>query len=140
MNTHWKRLSEGGGVSNGYPQHTVFNLITTHTYKCTVKQLRSLQITASVSFVYFFIKTYVVGTRLNCINSSMRFKWVSTIYVSIKKIRKQEENILSFADLLYLKCTLSTGRYIFHLKFPEYFLKKKKLSLLCRNKVEYGMF
>ena len=32
----------------------------TYSYKCTVKQFRSLQITASVLFVYIFIKTYVV--------------------------------------------------------------------------------
>ena len=44
---------------------TIFNLITAHTpYKRTVKQFWSLQITARVLFVYFFIKAYVVGTHL----------------------------------------------------------------------------
>ena len=27
-------------------------------------------------FLIFFIKAYVVGTNLNCINKSMQFKWV----------------------------------------------------------------
>ena len=40
----------------------------THPYKHTVELFRSLQITASVLFVYFFIKAYVVGTNLNCID------------------------------------------------------------------------
>ena len=40
----------------------------------------SLQITASVLFVYFFVKAYVVGTHLNCIHLSMQFKWVPTTY------------------------------------------------------------
>ena len=44
-----------------------------HTYpsKCTVKQFHILQITASVLFVYFFIKAYIVGTHLNCIDLLM---------------------------------------------------------------------
>ena len=46
----------------------------TYPYKRTVKQFRSLQITASVLFVYVFIKAYVVGTYLNCIDLSMQFK------------------------------------------------------------------
>ena len=33
----------------------------------------------------FFIKAYAVGTRLNCIDKSMLFKWISTTYVFIKK-------------------------------------------------------
>ena len=37
-------------------------------YKRTVKKFRSLQITASVLFLYFFIKAYVVGiAHLNII-------------------------------------------------------------------------
>ena len=39
----------------------------TYPYKRTVKKFRSLQITASVIFLYFFLKAYVVGTHLNCI-------------------------------------------------------------------------
>ena len=46
----------------------------TCSYKGTVKQFRSLQITASVIFVYFFVKAYGVGTHLNCIDLSMQFK------------------------------------------------------------------
>ena len=49
-------------------------------YKRTVKQFRSLQITTSVIFVYFFIEAYVVGTHLNCIDLSMQFVWVPTTY------------------------------------------------------------
>ena len=38
-------------------------------------------------FSDFFVKGYVVGTHLNCINfdKSMQFKWVPTTYVFIKK-------------------------------------------------------
>ena len=46
----------------------------TYSYKRTVKQFHSLQIIASVLFVYFFLKAYVVGTHLNCIDLSMQFK------------------------------------------------------------------
>ena len=59
----------------------------TYPYKRTVKNFRSLQITASVIFLYFFLKAYVVGTHLNCIDLSMQFKWVPTTYAFIKKIR-----------------------------------------------------
>ena len=64
---------------------------STYPYKYIVKQFRSLQITDSVFFVYFFIKTYVVGTHLNCIDLSMQFKWVPTIYACKKKIRKKNQ-------------------------------------------------
>ena len=30
--------------------------------------------------VFFFMKAYVVGTHLNCIDKSMQFKWVPTTY------------------------------------------------------------
>ena len=36
-------------------------------------------------YLIFFIKAYVVGTHLNCIDKSMQFKWVPTIYAFIKK-------------------------------------------------------
>ena len=36
-------------------------------------------------FLIFFIKTYVVGTHLNCMDKSMQFKWVPTTYAFIKK-------------------------------------------------------
>ena len=45
----------------------------TYSYEHTVMRFRSLQITARVLFVYFFIKAYVVGTHLNCIDK-MQFK------------------------------------------------------------------
>ena len=70
----------------------------TYPYKRTVKQFRNIQNTASVLFVYFFIKTYVVGTHLNCINKSMQFKWVPTTYAFIKKITKIKKHIKSFVD------------------------------------------
>ena len=40
----------------------------TYPYKRTVKKFPSLQIIASVIFLYFFLKAYVVGTHLNCID------------------------------------------------------------------------
>ena len=46
----------------------------TYPYKRTVKKFRSLQMAVSTSFVYFFIKAYIVGTHLNCIDLSMQFK------------------------------------------------------------------
>ena len=36
-------------------------------------------------FLIFFIKTYVVGTHLNCIDKSMQFKWVPTTCAFTKK-------------------------------------------------------
>ena len=64
----------------------------TYPYKRTLMKFRSLQITASVLFIYFFIKAYVVGSHLNCIDLSMQFKWVPTTYAFIKKIRKKSHN------------------------------------------------
>ena len=48
--------------------------IRSYPYKRTVKQFRTLQITASVLFGYFLIKAYALGTHLNCIDLSMQFK------------------------------------------------------------------
>ena len=45
----------------------------TYPYKRRVKKFCSLQITASALFLYFFIKAYVVGTHMNCINLLMQF-------------------------------------------------------------------
>ena len=36
-------------------------------------------------FLIFFIKAYVVGTHLNCIDKSMQFKGEPTTYAFIKK-------------------------------------------------------
>ena len=41
------------------------------------------------SFLILFIKTYVVGTHLNCIDLSMQFKRVPTIYAFIYKLNKK---------------------------------------------------
>ena len=39
-------------------------------------------------FLIFFIKAYVVGTHLNCIDKSLQFKWVPKTYAFIKKYTK----------------------------------------------------
>ena len=49
------------------------NYRTDH-YRHAVSYFRSLEITASVLFVYLFIKAYVVVTHLNCIDLSVQFK------------------------------------------------------------------
>ena len=36
-------------------------------------------------FLISFIKAYVVGTHLNCVDKSMQFKWVPTTYAFLKK-------------------------------------------------------
>ena len=36
-------------------------------------------------FLIFFIKAYVVGSHLNCIDKSMQFKLIPTTYAFIKK-------------------------------------------------------
>ena len=36
-------------------------------------------------FLSFFIKAYVVGTYLDCIDRSMQFRWVPITYFFIKK-------------------------------------------------------
>ena len=88
----------GGGWRGLYNLHVVIIVVPyeyrirsnyrTYHYKRTVKKFRSLQITASVLFLYFFIKAYVVVTHLNCIDLSMQFKWAPTTYALIKKVRK----------------------------------------------------
>ena len=40
-------------------------------------------------FLIFFIKAYVVGKHLNCINKSMHFKWVPTTYAFIRRNHKK---------------------------------------------------
>ena len=53
-------------------KNTVFSLITVHnSISAQTSNSFSLKITASVLFVYFFIKAYVVGNHLNCINLLM---------------------------------------------------------------------
>ena len=72
------------------PNYHTYPYKRTVKHKRTVKQFHSLQITASVIFVYFFTKAYVVGTHLNCIDLSMQFKWVPITHAFIKKIRKRK--------------------------------------------------
>ena len=62
----------------------------TYPYKRTVKWFCSFQIIACVLFVYTFLKAYVVGTHLNCINLLMQFKWVPTTYMYA--FRKKNQN------------------------------------------------
>ena len=79
-----------------------------YMYKHTVKQFHSLQITASVLIVYFFIKVYFVCTHLKSVNLQMQLEWVPTTNAFIKKIwdkKKQKKKtthkhhlIESFAD------------------------------------------
>ena len=39
-------------------------------------------------FLIFFIKAYVPGTNLNCIDKSVQYKWVPTTYAFIKNWTK----------------------------------------------------
>ena len=93
-------------------QYRIRSNYRTYPYKRTVKQFHCLQITASVLFVYF-IKAYVVGTYLNCIDLSMQFKWVPTTYAFIKKIRRKKSHnhhqISLSSDLYY--CVSLVGRF-----------------------------
>ena len=54
-----------------------------YTKKRSAKNL--LDDVYAIFFLNFFIKAYVVGTHLNCIDKSMQFKWVPTAYAFIKK-------------------------------------------------------
>ena len=104
----------------------------TYPYKHTVKKFRSLQITASVIFLYFFLKAYVVGTHLNCIDLSMQFKWVPHIclYNENQKQSHNHHQINPFSDLFYSVSLI--GRYMFYHKwvFPVIL---ENLSAQCSN-------
>ena len=75
--------------------NTVFDIITAHT-PISAQSSNSVlfQITASVFSLYLFIKAYVVGTHLDCIDLSMQFKRVPATYAFIKKIRKIRISII----------------------------------------------
>ena len=73
----------------------------TYPYKHTIKKFHSLQITASVHFIYFYMKANIVGTLLNCINLLMQFKWVTTTFAFIKKILIFRLQPVYFCLLLY---------------------------------------
>ena len=106
----------------------------TYPYKRTVEKFRSLQITASVLFLYFFIKAYVVGTHLNCIDLSMQFKWVPTTYAFINKIRKKTRIIIIKQGLfwLFFNSVSLASKYVFYHSqvFPVIL---KNLSAQCGN-------
>ena len=68
----------------------VVKYVTTYT-KGTLKQRSAKDISDDAYvmflcflFLIFFIKAYVVGTHLNCIDKSMQFKWVPTTYAFTK--------------------------------------------------------
>ena len=126
------------------------------TYPCqrTVKQFRNLQITASVLFVYFFIKACVGRYSFELHRFSMQFKWVSTTYTFLKKLRNTHTHTYahthahahtqthtqtshkhhSFADRV-LKRTFSRWMHILLQVFPTIL---KNLSAQCVNYVKYG--
>ena len=64
----WQGLLEENNCTHWDQIYRIQPNYHTCSYKRTVKQFCSLQITASVIFVSFFIKAYVVGTHLNCID------------------------------------------------------------------------
>ena len=43
-----------------------------------------------VYFLIFFIKAYIVGIHLNCIDKSMQFKWVPSTYAFINRQTRQK--------------------------------------------------
>ena len=114
----------------------LFELITAHTCISAQSIPRSLPTTVSVLFVSWFIRTYVVGTHLNCIDKSMQFKWVPATNAFIKKSRKKtyKQHQISPLLIFFFKYTLSKWIHI----LPQVFLvilKKKKtkknLSAQC---------
>ena len=66
----------------------------TYPYMPTVKQFRSLQITAIALICLLLYKGICCQDDLNCIDLSMHLKWVLTIYAFIKKIRKRNTQTL----------------------------------------------
>ena len=73
--------------------HSVASDLGLHCSPITLLQVSRLQWANDLYAIFFFfffiiiffIKAYVVGTHLNCINKLMQFKWVPTTYASIKK-------------------------------------------------------
>ena len=68
-------------------------ILKVHLKKKKKKLWRTYQIMLMRCFCMLFLsdfyyKAYVVGTHLNCIDKSMQFKWVPTIYAFIKKQTK----------------------------------------------------
>ena len=121
LENYWSTMVNGASNSaHLFNIYLIRSNYHTYLYKLTVKQFSSLQITASVLFVFFFIKAYVVGTHLNCIDKSMQFKWVTTTYVLIKKIRKKSDKHHPIRPLLIFvfKGVLSRQSHILLQVFP----------------------
>ena len=47
-----------------------------------------------IFFLIFFMKAYVEGTHLNCIDKSIQIKWVPTTYALIKKSTKSTKAVI----------------------------------------------
>ena len=69
-------------------------------YQRSTYQMMPMQCFCFFFFLIFFIKAYVVGTHLNCIDKSMQFKWVPTTYAFLKKNRKYTGCNLKTTELL----------------------------------------
>ena len=62
-------------------------------YKCTCSHAISEYSDYNpCTFIYLFIKAYVMGTDLNCLNRLRQFKWIPATYAFIKKIRKKHKH------------------------------------------------
>ena len=72
-------------------------------------------------FLIFFIKTYVVGTHLNCIDKSMQFKWVPTTYDVDKK---------------YIGCNLKTTELLDYALIGIYAVIRSS-TVLCVSSAVY---
>ena len=59
--------------------YRIWPIYRIYPYKRTVKHFCSLPITASVLFVNFFVKAYVVGTYLKCMGLSTLFAFPLSI-------------------------------------------------------------
>ena len=87
---------------------TEFDLITAHTpiseqSSCyMVFRLQSVYF-----FIHFFIKAYVVGTYLNCLNKLRQFKLVATTYAFIK-IRKKYHINRDYYMAIFISYPIST--------------------------------
>ena len=74
------------GTFDEYIWYRIRSNYRTYPYKRTVKKFHSLQITASVIFLYFFLKAYVVGTHLKL------HRLVDAIQMSAHNICLYKEN------------------------------------------------
>ena len=58
----------------------VVKYVSTYS-KGTLKQRSVKDLSNDADAMFFYIKAYVVGTHLNCIDKLMQFKWVSTTFL-----------------------------------------------------------